>query len=149
MLLKDPEGKFDTQALLSTNLTIDPGQIIAWFILRWCLEVTFQEVRLHLGVETQRQWSSLAILRTTPILFALFSIVTLAAHQLYHQEDFLPRRAAWYFKPSLTFSDALANVRERLWHTSGLFDTSSSDHQPKQIPGLLLNHLVETLCYPT
>jgi hypothetical protein len=149
VLIRDPEGKFDTQALLSTNLDIDPRQIIAWFMLRWCLEVTFQEVRLHLGVETQRQWSSLAILRTTPILFALFSIVTLAAHQLYQQEDFLPRRAAWYFKPSLTFSDALANVRERLWHTSGLFDTSSSDHQPKQIPGLLLNHLVETLCYPT
>ena len=149
VLIKDPEGKFDSQALLCTDLTIDPSQIITWFMLRWCLEVTFQEVRVHLGVETQRQWSSLAILRSTPSLFGLFSLVTLVAHELYQQEDFLPRRAAWYFKPSLTFSDALAKVRERLWRTSGLFDTSSRNYESKQIPAPLLDRLVETLCYAT
>lgn len=120
----DETGKFDPQALLSTNLDIDSSQIIAWFMLRWCLEVTFQEVRLHLGVETQKQWSDLAIFRTTLILFGLFSIVTLVAHDLSQHEGFSPRRAAWYFKPLPTFSDALATLRERLWRTSELFDTS-------------------------
>jgi DDE superfamily endonuclease len=147
VLITDPKGEFDTQALLSTNLDLEPGQIIAWFMLRCCLEVTFQEVRLHLGVETQKQWSSLAIFRTTPILFGLFSIVALAADNLYQHEGFSPRCTAWYLKPLPTFSDALATLRERLWHTSELFDTSSSDHASKQIPALLLDRLVETLCY--
>jgi hypothetical protein len=118
-------------------------------MLRWCLEVTFQEVRLHLGVETQKQWSDLAIFRTTPILFGLFSIVALAAHDLCQHEGFSPRRAAWYLKPLPTFSDALATLRERLWRTSELFDTSSSDHECKQIPVLLLDRFVQTLCYAT
>jgi DDE superfamily endonuclease len=149
LLSRDPKGKFDPQALLCTTLTIDPSQIIAWFILRWCLEVTFQEVRLHLGVETQRQWSSLAIFRTTPILLGLFSIVALTAHNLYQQEGFLPRSAAWYFKILPTFSDALATLRERLWRTSGVFGSSSSDYESKQIPALLLDRLVDMLCYAT
>ena len=81
VLIRDPKGKFKTQALLSTDLNVAPVQIIKWFVLRWQLEVTYHEVREHLGVETQRQWSDLAILRTTPALLGLFSLVTLLAHQ--------------------------------------------------------------------
>ena len=57
VLLRDPLGRFSPQALLCTDPTRDPLQIIRWFILRWQIEVTFQEARAHLGVETQRQWS--------------------------------------------------------------------------------------------
>ena len=64
---------------------MDPAQILEWFVLRWQLEVTFQEVRAHLGVETQRQWSDRAIARTTPILMGLFSWTTLAAHLMQEQ----------------------------------------------------------------
>ena len=147
VLIRDPNGEFDTQALLSTNLDTDPLQIIEWFILRWRLEVTFQEVRSHLGVETQRQWSDLAIARTTPVLFGLFSIVTRAAHNLYQQGVFSPRSAAWYCKPLPTFSSALATLRERLWHASGVFAGSSRGRELKEIPMPLLDRLVETLCY--
>ena len=147
VLIKDPEGVFDAQALLSTDSDADPLQIVEWFALRWRLEVTFQEVRLHLGVETQRQWSDLAIMRATPILFGLFSVVTLAAHELYWQEGFSPRATAWYGKPLLTFSDALAALRARLWRCSGVFVRSSSDPRDKEIPMPLLDRLVDTLCY--
>ena len=44
---------------------------------RWSLEVTFEEGRAHLGIETQRQWSDRAIERSTPLLFGLYSLVTL------------------------------------------------------------------------
>ncbi len=147
MLIKDPNGERDTRALLCTDLTAEPLRIIEWFVLHWRLEVTFQEVRLHLGVETQRQWSDLAIARTTPSLFGLFSLVTLAAHNLYQDEAFLPRSAAWYCKPLPTFSDALATLRERLWHCSGVFGRSSRDREVKETPVTLLDRLVETLCY--
>ena len=82
VLIRDPQVAFDPQALLCTDPTADPAQILEWFVLRWQLEVTFQEVRTHLGMETQRQWSDLAIARTTPILLGLFSWTTLAAHAL-------------------------------------------------------------------
>ena len=73
VLIRDPQVAFTPQALLCTDPAADPKQILEWFVLRWQLEVTFQEVRTHLGVETQRQWSDLAIARTTPALLGLFS----------------------------------------------------------------------------
>jgi len=81
VVVRDPQGEFATQALLCTDLGARPEQILRWFVLRWQMETTFQEARRHLGVETQRQWSELAIRRTTPALLGLFSLVTLLAHQ--------------------------------------------------------------------
>ena len=82
VLLRDPAGRFKAQALLCTDLAAQPEYILTCFVLRWQLEVTFHEVRTHLGVETQRQWSDLAIARTTPALLGLFSLVTLLADRL-------------------------------------------------------------------
>src|SRR5829696_6154394 len=81
VLIRDPEGEFKTQALLCTDLEADPEEILRWFMMRWQLEVSFQEMRKHLGFETQRQWSDMAIRRTTPALLGLFSLVTLFAHR--------------------------------------------------------------------
>ena len=106
VLLKDPKGKFEPQALLCTDLLVLPEQIVHWFRQRWQLEVTFEEVRAHLGVETQRQWSTLAILRTTPALLALFSIVVTLAHHWQAQHPFDLPNTAWYQKSLPTFSDA-------------------------------------------
>ena len=94
VLIRDPQGAFATQALLCTDPAADPTQILEWFVLRWQLEVSFQEVRTHLGVETQRQWSDLAIARTTPALLGLFSWTTLAAHALQKRHPMIQRRAA-------------------------------------------------------
>jgi hypothetical protein len=118
VLIRDPLGKFTTQALLCTDLTATPTQIVEWFVLRWQLEVTFEEARAHLGIETQRQWSDLAILRTTPALLGLFSLVTLFAHSLLQGQPLPVRQAAWYHKPLPTFADAIAFVRRQLWPLS-------------------------------
>jgi len=115
VIVRDPLGRFKTQALLCTDLATPPEQIVAWFIQRWQLEVTHREVREHLGVETQRQWSDPAIARTTPALFGLFSLITLLAHALARRRKVLPRQTAWYAKSQPTFSDALAAVRYELW----------------------------------
>ena len=77
---------------------LDPVQIVSWFVRRWSVEVTFQETRAHLGVETQRQWSDRAIARTTPCLLALFSIVTLLATRLSARERRRTATTAWYAK---------------------------------------------------
>jgi hypothetical protein len=95
VLVRDPESRFAAQALLCTDLDREPVQIVSWFVQRWSVEVTFQEARAHLGMETQRQWSDKAIARTTPCLLALFSIVTLLAAQLPARQRQRIAAAAW------------------------------------------------------
>ena len=147
VLIRDPAGKFPTQALLCTDLAASPNQILAWFVQRWQLEVTFHAMRAHLGMETQRQWSAPAIARTTPALFGLFSLVTLLAHpELSRTPPLSLPQTARYAKSLPTFADALALVRRRLW-ASLLFPTSPSATDPEKIRSALLDHLCDLLCY--
>ena len=147
VLVRDRQGEFATQALLCTDLAVDPAQILEWFVLRWQLEVTFQEVRAHLGVETQRQWSDRAIARTTPVLLGLFSWTTLAAHALQKRRPMNHRTAAWYAKPSPTFVDAVALVRRHLWLASEGFSLSAADPDIRKVPATLYHRLVDSLAY--
>lgn len=146
VLVRDPAARFEPQAFLCTDLSAAPEQILLWFRQRWQVEVTFEEARAHLGIETQRQWSNLAIERTTPVLFALFSIVVLWAHQLQQTELFCLRSTAWYQKRLPTFVDALAHVRQVCWDTR-LFDTSSADTEMIKVPRHLLDCWSVLLCY--
>ena len=146
VVIRDPKGKFQTRALLCTDMETEPEQIVLWFSRRWQVEVTLQEVRTHLGVETQRQWSDPAIARTTPSLLGLFSLVTLLAHRSTRHGTLPVRQTAWYAKPLPTFSDALAVVRERLWQTPH-FHMSPFDADMARIPRPLLRRFTEALCY--
>jgi hypothetical protein len=146
VLIRDPLGTFAPQALFATDLTATAVQIVEGFVLRWSEEVTFEEARAHLGVETQRQWSELAIARTTPVLLGLFSLVTLLAHHLTAGTTLPVRTAAWYTKSEATFADALAVVRQHLWSTLK-FTNSPAQSRVIPIPSALLHGLVDTLCY--
>ncbi|MEL6402629.1 MAG: hypothetical protein AAFR26_26660 [Cyanobacteria bacterium J06626_4] len=146
VLIRDPEGRFNPQALLSTDLTARPEDILQWFRQRWQVEVTFEEVRAHLGVETQRQWSAKAILRTTPALLALFSIVTVLAHDYHQQTPFPFLKSAWYQKTLPTFADALALVRQQLWLRQ-TFQTSGSEEEVVKVPRALFDTWSTLLCY--
>jgi DDE superfamily endonuclease len=146
VLIRDLQAEFKAQALLSTQLSHSPAQILAWFVRRWTMEVTLQETRAHLGIETQRQWSDLAIGRTTPALFGLYSLVTLLAHSLPPAQTGRVRTAAWYAKPHPTFSDTLAVVRWELWSHSH-FSMSSAKSKVVEIPRSLWERLTDALCY--
>jgi len=146
VLLRDPQGEFEPQALLCTDPTADPVQIISWFVLRWQMETTFQAVRTHLGVETQRQWNDQAIARTTPALLGLFSLITLMAHPHFLRGEGPLRQAAWYSKAQPTFADAIACVRRQIWRSQGFVMSSSRLHRTKSIP-LLHERLIDALCY--
>lgn len=144
VLICDPKGIFKPQALLCTDLTVQPEQILKWFVMRWQVEVTFQEVRAHLGVETQRQWNDLAILRTTPALLGMFSFVTLLAHQLAQHTKLPVRQAAWYVKRFPTFSDALGVVRQHLWRHP-YFPTSMQNSNIQKRAHLVLERYTDAL----
>src|SRR3712207_3815407 len=147
-LIRDPEGKFKTQDLLCTDLDADPEEILRWFVMRWQLEVTFQEMRRHLGFETQRQWSELAIRRTTPALLGLFSLVTLFAHQRMKQAaGAFRRQAGWYHKRHPTFSDALALVPKELWAQEQTLYGSPWEADTIKVPRVFMEGLTEAICY--
>jgi len=95
VLLPDRQGQLHTTGLLSTDGTMTAEQLVTCFVRRWTIEVTFQEVRAHLGVETQRQWSDQAIARTTPLLLGVFSMVTLLADRLQILAHLQTGTAAW------------------------------------------------------
>ena len=146
VLIRDPEGGFEPQALLCTDLEADPREVLSWFVMRWQLEVTFQEARRHLGFETQRQWSDLAIRRTTPALLGLFSLIALLVDRQMRRAVGVVRQAAWYHKRDPTFADALALVRKELW-AHATFCGSPSATDTVKVPRAFVERLTEAVCY--
>ena len=145
VLIRDPKGKFEPQALLSTDADLPASQIAGAFVRRWAMEVTFQEARAHLGVGGQRQWNDLAIARSTPVRLALFSLVALIVQRQPTSQASV-RQAAWYKKALPTFSDALAQVRRCLWQQLA-FCMSQNQTDSRKPPDDLFAHLGELLAY--
>jgi hypothetical protein len=146
VLIRDPQERFKPQALLSTNVEYACAQMLTWFVRRWTMEVTFEEARAHLGMETQRQWHDRAIARATPALLSLYSVITLTAHLLIEKGETWVRSTAWYGKTRPTFSDAIAWVRRHLWEHIH-FSTSQQETDLIKIPRALLERFTEALCY--
>jgi hypothetical protein len=144
VLVADPEGKLRMEAFFCTDLEATPVAILQWVVMRWSLEVTFEEGRAHLGLETQRQWSDQAIARTTPVLLALFSLVTLLALQWSHGGEIPVPVTAWYHKTEPTFVDCLALVRRHLWRVRYLMN-SAPEADIMQFPQEVLDLLIHGL----
>ena len=146
LVVKDPNGQFPPQALLSTDETITPKQMLTYFIQRWTVETTFEEARAHLGMETQRQWNDQAIARTTPVVLAVFAIVALLADTLSQKTACSARQTAWYRKTKPTFSDALAWVRKHIWHH---FSMSTPPPDRQKPTTRIVERLIDIVSYAT
>ena len=148
VLVRDPQGRLSPYALFCTDQAVDALAILAADLLRWNVEVTFEEARAHLGLETQRQWTTRALGRTTPCLLGLVSVVVLMAHAA-HPDRLATRQAAWYRKPEPTFSDALAAVRRHLWASCASQNAPAPPGAPllANPPAHLLSFLVDAACY--
>ena len=145
MLTRDPEGKREPKAYFSTDQAQSASQMVEDFVKRWSLEVTYEESRAQLGVETQRQWSDLAIERSTPCLLGLYSLVVLLGHALHPDGQIPVQQAAWYRKTQATFSDVLTTVRLHLW--GGLtLQTLASHPDLCLVPRTELIRLLQAAC---
>lgn len=145
-LIRAPHTCVEPQALWSTHRDQTPEQILTWFIRRWTIEVTREEARAPLGLETPRQWNAPAMARTTPALLSLYAIVTLTAHQLLQKEATLVRVTAWSAKLRPTFADAMALVRRHLWDHR---HCSTSQHETNMIhiPRVVFDRFSDRVCY--
>jgi hypothetical protein len=145
VLVRDPKGRFEPQALLCTDSDLCARQVVGCFVRRWTMETTFQEARAHLGVEGQRQWNDLAVARSTPLRLALFCLVALIIQQQPGWQASV-RQAAWYEKVLPTFADALAQVRRSLWQRMA-FCISVENTDERKPPATLFQHFGELLAY--
>jgi DDE superfamily endonuclease len=144
VLVRDPEGKLQDAAFFCTALLATPEQILGWVVMRWSVEVTFEEARAHLGLETQRQWSDKAIARTTPVLLGLFSLVTVLVLRLCPSGQLPVEATAWYPKTEATFSDCLTVVRRHLWRARYLVNSAPEAdfvHFPREALEVLFDDL--------
>jgi hypothetical protein len=146
VLTRDPEGKLEPKAYFCTDQGQSPVEVVSNFIKRWTIEVTFEESRAHLGVETQRQWSDLAIERSTPCLLGMFSLVALFGKVLHPDGKVPVQRTAWYAKAEATFSDVLAEVRRQLWGNF-TYHTSPQDPDVCLVPRSHVERLAYAVCY--
>jgi hypothetical protein len=144
VLVADPEGKPRMEAFFCTDVQATPAQILQWVVMRWSVEVTFEESRAHLGLETQRQWSEPAIARTTPVLLGLFSLVSVLALRLSGAGSIPVPQTAWYRKTEPTFADCLALVRLHLWRARYLVN-STPEAESMQFPPEGLDLLIHGL----
>ena len=144
ILARDPEGALSDAAYFCTDERFRPEQILKYVVQRWRVEVTFEEARAHLGLETQRQWSDLAIQRTTPVLLGVFSLVTLLAVE-WHQAGLLEaERTAWYEKEGPRFSDCMRLARQQIWR-SRIMGPWGEEVEVLQLPLPLLEALLHGL----
>jgi hypothetical protein len=141
VIVCDSEGKLRMEAFFCPDLQATPVDILRWVVMRWSVEVTFEEGRAHLGLETQRQWADRAIARTTPALLALFSLVTLMALKLSQGGHIPVPVTAWYHKAEPTFVDCLALVRQHLWRARYLVH-STPEVEAMQFPPEVFNLLI-------
>ena len=144
VLARDLEGRLSDAAYFCTDERFGPEEILKYVVQRWSMEVTFEEARAHLGLETQRQWSDLAIARTTPVRLGLFSVVTLLAVQWHRSGLLVTEQTAWYEKGCPTFSDCMRLARQQIWR-SRIMGPSSEAADVIQLPRPLLEALVHGL----
>jgi DDE superfamily endonuclease len=150
VLTRDPVGKLEPKAYFCTGQSQSPVEVVSSFIKRWTIEVTFEErvrrLTAHLGVETQRQWSDLAIERSTPCLLGMYSLVALFGQTLHPDGEVPVQRTAWYHKTEATFSDVLAEVRRQLWGNF-TYHTSPQDPDVCLVPRSHVDKLAYAVCY--
>ena len=144
---QEPCQELPSQVDVPTFRDLDayPERIISYFVGRWQVEASFQEVPQRLGFETQRHWSEKAIERTAAAMLALFSLLTFFAHQYMAESANIARRPGMANAP--TFSDALALMRTKLWAQEATFCRSLSETDTVKVPKAFVERLTDAVCY--
>jgi len=143
VFVHDLQGVHRDEYFYCTDPTLPPEQIVSLYTGRWSIEVSFQEVRAHLGFATPRNWCRSSVLRTGPCLLGLFSVVSLIFHRHTHGQGLQPQRSGWYAKAEVTFADAIAAVRRLCW--AEVFQQSPQymglTKLPRRLRAMLLDQL--------
>jgi DDE superfamily endonuclease len=136
----DCTGTQRDEYFFTTDLSLRPKQIVECYTQRWSIETTFQECREQLKLESTKCYSQQMVLRFTPCLFGLYTIIVLLYLQLPKLLR-LPIMVSWSGK-STTFADMLACVHRAIWQ-QWVFQTPNETTQFSKLP----RSLQETILY--
>jgi hypothetical protein len=109
----DGTGTHRDEYFFTTDITMKPQQIVECDTQRWSIETTFQECRESLKLESPKGYRQQTVLRFTPCVFGLYTMVVLLYLQLLHPSSTL-RAIFWRGKSTVTFSDMITCVRRTL-----------------------------------
>lgn len=142
VFVRDREGTHRDEYFYTTDVALDVEQLIGYYTGRWNIETTFEETRscLHLG--TACGWCRETVLRVTPCLFGLYSVVAWLYNQLPSCRQV--RAIEWPGKSVVTFSDALTVVRRWLW-SEGVFARVDGGSAVEKLPEPLREILYSAL----
>ena len=137
----DCTGTHRDEYFFTTDLSLCPKQIIECYTQRWSIETTFQECREHLKLESTKCYGKQTVLRFTPCLFGLYTIVVLLYLHLPELLRF-PIIVSWSGKSTTTFADMITCVRRAIWQ-QWFFQTSTKTASFSILP----KSLQETILY--
>lgn len=116
VLVRDLEGKWRDEALLSTDNTMTAEQVIAGYCRRWSVEVAYADSKGWLGFHDPEVWCANSVQRAHAMSWYVGSLVILW-YTLFGKDEPTPERhRPWYkHKPEVTFADMLGTCRYQLW----------------------------------
>ncbi|MCA9038569.1 MAG: transposase [Planctomycetaceae bacterium] len=147
VFVHDLTGHHRDEYFYSTEPGIRAADVIEAFVGRWDIEVTFEEMREHLGLETTRGRVRNTVLRVEPCLFLLHTLTAFWYSKLpTHQSGKIT--VGWRGKTSITFSDAIAAVRRCLWDVH-LFQHPRIRPHVEKLPQSAKNAILDALAFVT
>jgi hypothetical protein len=137
----DCTGTHRDEYFFTTNLHLNPKRIVECYTQRWSIETTFQECREYLRLESTKSYSKATVLRFTPCLFGLYTMIVLLYLQL-PESLHPPPVLSWHGKSTVTFSDMMRHVRKAIWK-QWVFQTPAATAAFSKLP----TALQETILY--
>jgi len=144
LFVRDPEGSHQDECLYSTDLKATEKEIIETVVLRWNIEVTFEELRAYLDAESMKNWTEPSVKKQTLFVFSLYSLTSVWFSEFLKDQSPEPCSASWYEKEHYTFSDALYYLRREI--LNDFISSTSTLHQDAYlIPRQSVQFLVDNL----
>lgn len=144
VFVRDPKGKRPDECLYSTHINASEKEIIEEVVLRWNIEVTFEELREYLNVESMKNWTEDSVKKQTHLVFSLYSITAVWFSKFIKTGQVNPFRETWYQKEYFTFSDALGYLRREIIQDF-IYTTATRKQDQYLIPRRSLDFLIANL----
>jgi len=117
VLVRDPEGKWRDEALLSSDVGLSAHEVVLGYLRRWSVEVAYCESKQLLGFHDPKVHSEKAVRRAHPMAWFVGGLVVLWYAQVGQGQPQAHSHRPWYRdKVSPTFADMLGCLRLHLWH---------------------------------
>jgi hypothetical protein len=115
VISRDPEGKEADDFFFSTDVNDTAEAVIGDFADRWSVEDTFRNVKQFLGAEEPQSWKRVGPERAGGFSYLMYGAVWLERIGRQGQEVARLERPWYTHKTAVSFQDALADLRTRIW----------------------------------